>query len=164
MEVINMPITGRILLENVYYHVISRGNQKQIIFIHEDDFEKYLGLIKHFKRKYKFKIYTWCLMPNHTHLIIEVNKPPDLPKIMQGLKLAYARWFNKKYAKVGHLWQGRYKSMIINKEKYVLDCINYIEMNPVRAGIKKSPLDYAWSSYRSRVLGENKYLLDIPQF
>lgn len=153
---------GRIILDNVYYHVISRGNQKQNIFLEHGDFEKYLGLLKHYKRKYKFRLYAWCLMPNHVHLILDVNNPGDLAKIMQGLKLAYAKWFNKKYKKVGHLWQGRYKNMVIQKDNYVLDCINYIEMNPVRANIKESPLDYPWSSYRCRILGDNSSFLDKP--
>jgi putative transposase len=81
---------------------------------------------------------------------------------MQGLNLSYARWFNKKYNKVGHIWQGRYKSMIIQKDEYFLDCLNYIEMNPVRANLSQAPSDYPWSSYGVRVLGEKSTLLDIP--
>lgn len=153
---------GRILMDNVYYHVIARGNQKQNVFLQQADFEKYLGLLKHYKRRYKFRLYAWCLMPNHVHLILEVNKPKELPKIIQGLNLGYARWFNKKYNKVGHLWQGRYKSLIIQKDRYVLDCINYIEENPLRANIKQKPFEYVWSSYRPRILGERAVLLDIP--
>lgn len=103
-------------------------------------------------------------MQNHVHLILEVRKPKDLSKIIQGLNLAYARWFNKRYNKVGHLWQGRFKSMIIEKDKYVLDCINYIEANPLRANIKLTPLDYPWSSLKARVLGDKTTLLDIPRF
>jgi putative transposase len=99
-------------------------------------------------------------MPNHVHLILDVNKPSHLSKIMQGLNLAYARWFNKKYGKVGHLWQGRFKNRLIQKDRYVLDCINYIELNPIRAEIKLNPLDYNWSSYKSRVLEERPTLLD----
>ncbi|OGX40607.1 MAG: hypothetical protein A2984_02705 [Omnitrophica WOR_2 bacterium RIFCSPLOWO2_01_FULL_41_12] len=154
---------GRLILDNIYYHVISRGNQKQNVFLQECDFEKYLKLLQRYKRKYKFRLYAWSLMPNHVHLILDVNKPAELAKIMQGINLSYARWFNKKYNKVGHLWQGRYKSMIMEKDKYVLDCINYIEMNPVRANIKQTPIDYAWTSYRSRVLGAKTYLLDQPK-
>ena len=155
---------GRVLMENVYYHVISRGNQKQSVFLQEADFEKYLCLLKRYKRKYQFSLYAWCLMQNHVHLILEVRKPKDLAKIIQGLNLAYARWFNKRYNKVGHLWQGRFKSMIIEKDKYALDCINYIEANPLRANIKLTPLDYPWSSLKARVLGDKTTLLDIPRF
>lgn len=154
----------RLLLDNAYYHVMARGNQKQNIFLEDKDYEMYLQLLSHYKRKHKFKLYTWCLMPNHIHLILEINNCLDLSKIMQGLSLAYARRFNKKYGKVGHLWQGRYKSMVIQKERYVLDCISYIEMNPVRADIIQSPIDYAWSSYKLRVSGKKDYLLDSPSF
>jgi len=154
---------GRLLLENVYYHIMNRGNQKQKVFLEDADCERYLELLKRYKKRYKFKLYAWCLMPNHTHLILDISKPKELARIMQGLNLAYSRWFNHKYSKVGHLWQGRFKSMIIQKDKYVLDCINYVEMNPLRAGIKLVPLEYLWSSYRSRSLGERTYLLDNPQ-
>jgi REP element-mobilizing transposase RayT len=101
-------------------------------------------------------------MPNHVHLILELDKAAELAKIMQGLTLAYSKWFNKKYAKVGHLWQGRYKTMVIDKDKYALDCINYVERNPVRANLAQSPLDYAWSSFKCRTVGEESYLLDKP--
>lgn len=151
---------GRVILENAYYHIISRGNQKQGVFFEDKDFEKYLNLLSRYKEKYGFKVYAWCLMPNHIHLILDVDKPQDLAKVMQGLNLAYAKWFNNKYNKVGHLWQNRYKSMNIQKSQYALDCINYIEANPVRANLKQSPLDYKWSSFSARVLGKNASLLD----
>ena len=150
----------RVLMENAYYHVISRGNQKQKVFHEEGDFEKYLSLLKRYKVKFKFRLYAWCFMPNHVHLIVDVNNPSDLAKIMHGLNLAYARWFNHKYNKVGHLWQGRFKNMLIQKDQYALDCINYIELNPVRANIKQAPLDYKWSSFRQRTIGTKSGLLD----
>jgi len=155
-----MNKTHRVLLENAYYHVISRGNQKQKVFLEEGDFEKYSSLLKRYKIKFKFRLYAWCFMPNHVHLIVDVNNPTDLAKIMHGLNLAYARWFNHKYSKVGHLWQGRFKNMLIQKDQYVLDCINYIELNPVRANIKRAPLDYKWSSFKPRTIGEKSSLLD----
>jgi putative transposase len=158
-----MSKAGRLLLENVYFHVMARGNQKQATFLQDSDFNKYLALLKHYKRKYHFKLFAWCLMPNHVHLILSVNKATDLRKIMQGMTIAYVRWFNKKYGKVGHLWQGRYKSMVIQKEAYVLNCINYIEMNPVRANLTQNPMDYAWSSLRARVLGDEILILDNPE-
>ena len=158
-----MPNCCRILFENCYYHVMVRGNQKQNIFLQESDYEKYFGLLKHYKRKFHFKMYAWCLMPNHVHVILDFDDPKNLTKMMQGFNIAYVRWFNKKYGKVGHLWQGRFKSMLIQKDKYVLDCINYIEMNPVRAKITKAPVDYIWSSARARILGEKCAILDLPK-
>lgn len=151
----------RVTLDNASYHIMIRGNQKQVIFNEKEDFVKYLDLLRHYKRKYKFKLYGYCLMPNHIHLILEVKKGLDLIKIMQGLNQTYTIWFNKKYNKVGHLWQGRYKSMVIQKNKYLLDCIEYVEVNPIRANIVKSPFEYPWSSWQARV-GKKDILLDTP--
>jgi len=153
----------RLIINNASYHIMVRGNQKQITFIEEKDFAKYLDLLRHYKREYGFKLYGYCLMPNHVHLILEVEDGIDLSKIMQGLNQAYTLWFNKKYEKVGHLWQGRYKSMVIQKNKYMLDCLEYVELNPIRANISKSPFDYPWSSWKARLGYMKDGLLDAPE-
>ena len=159
-----MSRTARLLLENACYHIINRGNQKQNIFLENLDFEKYLEILKHYKNKYNFKLYAYCLMPNHIHLIIDVRKISDLAKIMQGLTQAYTAWFNDKYNKVGRLWQGRFKSMLIQKDKYLIDCLRYIELNPIRANITSSPADYPWNSWQERMLANNKFnLLNVPE-
>ena len=157
-----MPRGARILLTNMYYHIINRGNQKQSIFLAEHDFRKYLEILKHYKKKYAFKLFGYCLMPNHVHLILHPKHPDELAIFMQGLTQAYTIWFNKKYRKVGHLWQGRFKSMLIHKDNYFLDCVYYVECNPVRAELSLSPNDYTWSSYKDRVLGNRNGLLDLP--
>ncbi|MFH1269682.1 MAG: transposase [Candidatus Omnitrophota bacterium] len=151
----------RLVISNACYHIIQRGNQKQKIFLEEADFRKYLEILFHYKRKYHFKLYAYCLMPNHIHLILEVKKESDLSKIMQGIDLTYTLWFNKKYKKVGHLWQGRFKNMIIQKDGYLLDCLNYIEYNPLRANLASSPLEYEWSSWKDRTLNRKSELLDF---
>jgi len=161
VEVINMPRRTRLLIPNACYHIIQRGNQKQNIFLEGADFEKYLEILLHYKRKYVFKLYAYCLMPNHIHLIVEVKNENDLAKIMQGVSLTYALWFNKKYGKVGHLWQGRFKNMVIQKDRYLIDCLNYIEYNPVRANLVSSPLDYMWSSWKYRTLNIRSNLLNM---
>jgi len=158
-----MPRMQRLIINNASYHIMVRGNQKQITFIEEEDFAKYLDLLRHYKREYGFKLYGYCLMPNHVHLILEVEDGIDLSKIMQGLNQAYTLWFNKKYEKVGHLWQGRYKSMVIQKNKYMLDCLEYVELNPIRANISKSPFDYPWSSWKARLGYMKDGLLDAPE-
>ena len=159
-----MPRVARVLLNNACYHIINRGNQKQKVFLEESDFEKFLEILKHYKKKYNFRLYAYCLMPNHFHLIIDVRKTGDLAKIMQGLTQAYSIWFNNKYNNVGRLWQGRFKSMVIDKDKYLLDCLEYIELNPVRANIVSSPTSYSWSSWQERVLGKNEFkFLDLPE-
>ncbi len=150
----------RVLLEGVYYHVMCRGNQKQKIFLCDDDYEHFLVLLKRYKKRLSFRLFAWCLMPNHVHLVVEVPMPRDLSRLMHGMNLAYARWFNGKYGKVGHLWQGRFKSSVILKEEYALRCIEYIELNPVRAKLVADPLAYPWTSFKARVFGENSCLLD----
>ncbi len=157
-----MARIARLVIDNATYHVMVRGNQKQVTFIEKGDFLKYLEILGHYKRRYKFKLYAYCLMPNHAHLILEVQQAKDLSKIMQGLNQAYTIWFNEKYKKVGHLWQGRYKSMIIQKDKYMLACIEYVELNPIRAKISESPSGYPWTSWQAR-LNYNSELLDMPE-
>ena len=150
-----MPRGPRLISDNACYHLMVRGNQKQKTFIENEDFAKYLALLKHYKRKYRFRLYAYCLMPNHVHLIVEVERSSILGKIMQGLNQSYTIWFNKKYSKVGHLWQGRYKNMLILKDKYLLDCMEYVELNSIRANMHKSPFDHPWNSWRERT-GHNK--------
>ena len=153
---------ARILLENVCYHIINRGNQKQKVFLENSDFEKYLELLKHYKRKYGFKIFGYCLMPNHIHLLLQPDDLNMLAKIMQSLTQAYTLWFNNKYKKAGHLWQGRFKNMIVHRDDYFMQCVYYVEMNPVRASLAAVPSEYLWSSYRNRVYGNINFLLDLP--
>jgi putative transposase len=99
-------------------------------------------------------------MPNHVHLIIKIKQGKDLQKIIQGLNQTYTIWFNQKYDKIGHLWQGRYKSMLIQNNSYLIDCIEYVELNPVRAGLVKKPTSYLWSSCHSRLQSVGNELLN----
>lgn len=156
-----MPRNARLIVENACYHVMTRGNQKQNLFNEKGDYDIYLSMLKRYKSKYKFLLYGYCLMPNHVHLIIEPRRQNDLSKIMQGLSLSYAIWFNKNYAKIGHLHQDRFKSMVLYKDLYMLNCINYIEQNPVRAQIIEYPGDYKWSSYKDRVFNKKSNILDL---
>jgi putative transposase len=103
-------------------------------------------------------------MPNHIHLAAEPEDPANLPKLMLALNRTYTKYFNQKYEKVGHLWQGRYKSRIIAKDDYLFGCLSYIEANPVRAGLATDPREYRWSSYKSRNLGEDHPILDEMTF
>jgi len=161
--VVDMPRVARLILDNAPYHIMIRGNQKQTTFIEVADFLKYLELLKRYKRKYCFKLYGYCLMPNHVHLILKVKRGSDLGKIMQGLNQTYTIWFNRKYKKIGHLWQGRYKSMAIQKDEYMLECIEYVELNPVRANFSKSPFEYPWSSWQLRLGYKKDVLIDTPE-
>jgi len=154
----------RILIENACYHLIARGNQKQRIFRDQEDFKEYLERLKAYKRKFNFKLYAYCLMPNHVHLLGQIEVSKDLSKFMQGVTLSYTLFYNQKYTGVGHLWQGRFKNKVIIKDQYLVDCISYIELNPVRAEIAKIAYEYPWSSYQERVLDKECKMLDKLAF
>lgn len=141
-----MPRTTRVIMENACYHIITRGNQKQTVFRESKDYEEFLKLLGRYKRKYNFRLYSFCLMPNHVHLLVEINQAPTLSLFMKGLNLSYSLYYNFKYEKVGHLWQSRFKSKLIEKNSYLLECINYIEANPVRAYLINDINQYPWSS------------------
>lgn len=152
-----MSRTARITMENGCYHIIARGNQKQSVFLETEDYKKYLKILAKYKKRYNFKLYCFCLMPNHVHLIIEVQQAEILWKILHGLNLSYTLYFNFKYNKVGHLWQDRFKSKLIQKDDYFLKCITYIENNPLRSSLVRYLDEYPWTSYNSR---ENNKLID----
>lgn len=127
--------------------MITRGNQRQQIFNSTEDYERYLKILEDYKLKYDFLLYAYALMENHVHLLVETNTIP-LSKILQGITQRYTIYFNHRYAMVGHLFQGRYKAILCEKDPYLLALVKYIHMNPVRAGIVKSPGTYPWSSHR----------------
>ncbi len=153
-----MPRTARLLIEDGCYHVITRGIRKSQTFLDDSDYERYLKLLQKYKKQFMLKLYGWCLMPNHPHLIISSN---SLSKAMHAINFSYAQYFNYKYNKVGYLWQNRFKSYIVQKDKYLLNLVAYIEYNPVRGKMVSNPEDYKWGSYRARVLGNDEFgLLD----
>jgi len=158
-----MPRQPRIVLEGLCYHVVSRGNQQQTVFLDEMDYYKYLKYLQKYKLKYNMKLYAWCLMNNHVHMALDGVL---LSKMMHDLNLSYSQYFQFKYKKTGHVWQGRFKSYLLKNNSYMIDCINYIEYNPVRAKIVERPEEYKWSSYSARVLGKGigKELLDPITF
>lgn len=144
-----MPRRSRIVFENAFFHIFNRGLNKQAIFQDESDYKKFLILLEALKTKKQFdhSIYAYVLMPNHFHFLIQVRKTP-LKKIMSSLLTSYSMYFNRKYKRVGILFQNRYKSKLCQKESYFLGASRYIILNPVEAKIVKDPKDYLWSSYQ----------------
>lgn len=136
----------RIDYEGAFYHVIVRGNQRQRIFKDATDYQKYLQFLSTYKQRYRFFIYSYMLMSNHVHLLIEVQSNP-LSKILQGINQSYTMYFNRRYKTVGHLFQGRYKAILCDRDEYLLALVKYIHLNPVRAKIANRPEGYIWSSY-----------------
>jgi putative transposase len=140
------------------YHITARGNRRYTIFRNKENRLKYLRILEDAKEKFPFILHSYCLMTNHVHLLIEtLDEPPG--KIIQYIHYRYARYFNKKNGFEGHLFQGRFKSVIIRNNKQMVDTSCYIHLNPVRAGIATEPENYLWSSYRSFITNrENKHV------
>jgi REP element-mobilizing transposase RayT len=145
----------RIQFCGALYHVISRGNEKRDIFRDNRDRSHYLEILSRYKDELEFNLYCYVLMPNHTHLLIETPLG-NIAKIMLCVNTSYVTYFNKRHNRVGHLFQGRYKSIIVDKENYLLQLIRYIHLNPLRAGIVERLEDYRWSSHRQYLIGLDK--------
>lgn len=147
--------------EGAIYHVIARGNNKGSIFNDADDKTKYLELVKTYKEKYFFEIIAYVLMNNHLHMLIRIDRSP-LSKIMQGIQQCYTQYFNRKYKRVGHVFQQRYKAFLCQDDIYLVALIVYIHKNPERAGFPEG-ISYPWSSHKEYVF-KNKCLVDIKFF
>lgn len=148
----------RIEIPGAFYHVIARGNNKQKIFVDDEDYKNFLKRLKLYKKRFEFVIYAYALMPNHIHLLIETGEIP-LSKIMQALLFTHTQKFNRKYKKVGHLFQGRYKAILCQKETYLLELIRYICLNPVRAHLVKRPIDWRWCSFNELFQHGNEHVV-----
>jgi len=136
----------RIWYPGAKYHITCRGNKKKNIFLDKVDHLIYLDIIKEVKKRYDFLILTYCLMPNHVHLQIK-TRDIEIWRIMRGINWRYARYFNERYSTVGHVFQGRYGSKIIDNNYYNLIVNRYIHLNPVKDKLIIKPEDYKWSSY-----------------
>lgn len=130
------------------YHVITRGNDRQHVFLDDDDFAAFRGVMGRVIDRFSWLCHTYCLMNNHYHLLIETPKP-NLPDGMRQLNGVYAQGFNGRHGRCGHLFQARYRSILVEKDTHLLEVARYIVLNPIRAGIWDHPSDYRWSSYRA---------------
>ena len=138
----------RVFAPGLLYHVIVRGNQGRKTFRNDDDYRAYLDRLEKYRAQCQVRIYAYCLMPNHVHLLVETGTTP-LAKFMQGVQQSYTQHFNRRYRKVGHLFQGRYKAIICDRDKYLLALIRYIHLNAVRAKLATRPERYAYSGHNS---------------
>jgi len=138
----------RIEFPNAVYHVTSRGNARDAIFFDEEDFANFLNILCFVVKRYNWILYAYCLMSNHYHLLIET---PDgnLSSGMRQLNGIYTQQFNRRHKRVGHVLQGRYKAILVDKDSYLLELCRYIVLNPVRAGIVRHAGQWKWSSYKS---------------
>jgi putative transposase len=135
-------------------HVIQRGNNRQVCFASEQDFAAYAGWLKEYSKKYQVDIHAWVLMTNHVHLLCTPRAENAVSHMMQSLGRSYVQYFNFCYKRTGTLWEGRFKSCLVQEENYLMQLYRYIELNPVRAGMVEEPSDYVWSSYQINALGK----------
>ena len=142
-----MARQSRLILPNQPHHVIQRGNDRQLIFREPEDYQRFLGWLKEASRFYSVAIHAYVLMPDHLHLLATPSDANGLALMMQKIGRLYVPWFNNKYQRYGSLFQGRFRTSLVDTDAYLLACSRYIELNPVRANLVANPVDYPWSSY-----------------
>jgi putative transposase len=149
----------RYVLPGVPQHVIQRGNNRQPIFAADGDYRTYLTWLKAAADQHGLLIHAYVLMTNHVHLLATPEQEDSIGKTLQSLGRRYVQYFNYSYGRTGTLWEGRYRATVVQAEDYLLTCSCYIELNPVRAGMVKSPAHYRYSSYRHNAQGRADPLL-----
>lgn len=137
----------RLTIPGYAHHIIQRGNNRQPIFALNADYEELLALLEENAHKSGAAIHAYVLMSNHFHLLATPEEPESIPQMMQAVGRRYVRYFNQRQARTGTLWEGRYRSTLIQSERYLLACMAYIDLNPVRAGLAGDAADYPWSSH-----------------
>ncbi len=143
----------RLCLPDIPQHIIQRGTNRQACFTSEKDMAAYISWLDEAASKYHVAIHAWVLMTNHVHLLATPTTRDGISRMMQTLGRYYVRYFNQAYCRTGTLWEGRFKSCVVDAEAYLLKCQRYIELNPVRAGMVSFPQEYKWSSYRANGIG-----------
>lgn len=154
-----MPRRPRLVLPHIPLHLIQRGNNRQACFATDRDYRFYLEWLHEFAGETGCRVHAYVLMTNHVHLLLSPNCGESTGALMKALGQRYVQYFNRTYRRSGTLWEGRYRSCLIQAEDYLLACQRYIELNPVRAGMVAHPADYRWSSYRANAQGEENVLV-----
>lgn len=159
-----MPRIARAVAEGFPHHVVQRGNNREKVFFDKEDRDKYLSLLKKYSDKWNSPILAYCLMSNHVHLLSRPKGNESLYKMMQGATLCYTQYINRRYKRTGRLWESRYHSCIVDKERYLWAVTRYIEQNPVRAKMVKSAEDYPHSSAKAHIKGSKDEILGEELF
>jgi len=155
-----VPRMGRVVVPHYPHHVVQRGHNRQVIFAAPQDFERYLRALRELKNELGIAVYAFCLMTNHVHLLLAPGEAGALGKLMKRLAGRQTRHHNRLESRSGTLWEGRYKSSVVDRDDYLLACSRYIELNPVRARIVRLPEEYPWSSCRYRFGPDRSNWLD----
>lgn len=155
----------RLTLPNYPHHVIQRGNNRQAIFATPRHREDLLGLLRENAEKFEVAIHAYVLMDNHFHLLATPASVTGLPQMMQAVGRRYVRHFNDSQGRSGTLWEGRYKSTLIQTDRYFLACMVYLDLNPVRAGMVADPKEHSWSSHRHYIgMGQDPLVTPHPLY
>lgn len=154
-----MPRLPRLDMVGIPQHVIQRGNNRQICFTSDQDVAAYCCWLQEYAEKFSVDIHAWVFMTNHVHLLLTPHQEMSVSRLMQSLGRSYVRYYNDHYFRSGTLWEGRFKSCLVESSDYLLACYRYIEMNPVRAGLVDHPGNYHWSSYSANGMGVDVAML-----
>lgn len=152
-----MARSPRLFAPGLYYHVYTRGNNRESIFFSHADYIRFLQNLERFRESLKYKVCAYCLLSNHFHILLQVGEV-SLSKIMQVLMTAYTMYVNKKYNRVGHVFQGRFKSIVVQEESYFLQVLRYIHLNPLKAQLTDKLETYLWSSYPSYLFETDRFV------
>lgn len=155
-----MPRRPRMYLPGIPAHIVQRGNNREPCFFAEDDYRFYLDRLGSALKRYRVQLHAYVLMTNHVHLLMTPVDTIGISRVMALLGQHYVQYINRTYQRSGTLWEGRHKASLVDAEDYLFSCYRYIELNPVRAGLVKTPGAYPWSSYGHHAWGETNSLIE----
>ncbi len=159
-----MPRRARMYLPGLPYHVVQRGNNREPCFIESENYQFYLELWKALSRRYGALVHAYCLMTNHIHFLVTPDTETAISNTMKVVGSRYAQYINLKYKRTGTLWEGRHRSSLVQSDQYLLRCMRYIELNPVRAGMVNRPEEYRWSSYGVHAWGDKAWITPHAEY
>jgi len=148
-----MPRRGRLIIAGMPLHVVQRGINRSACFAADQDRSSYLFHLGRALTRFNCSLHAYCLMTNHVHLLLTARDDSGCAQLMKHVGQLHTQYMNRKYARSGSLWEGRFRSSVVQSEDYLLACYRYIELNPVRAALVSRPLDHEWSSYRANAHG-----------
>lgn len=153
-----MPRRARMYLPGLPYHIVQRGNNREACFIEVENYQFYLELWQRLAARYGVAVHAYCLMTNHIHFLVTPVNETAISNTMKVVGSRYAQYINKSYGRTGTLWEGRHRPSLVQSDRYLLTCMRYIELNPVRANMVVRPREYRWSSYRVNAFGDASFL------
>jgi len=159
-----MPRRARMYLPDLPYHIVQRGNNREVCFVEPENYQYYLELWKECSNRYGVAIHAYCLMTNHIHFLVTPEEKDSISRATRVVGSRYAYYFNKKYRRTGTVWEGRHKASLVQNERYFLICGRYIELNPVAANMVKKPEEYKGSSYRINAWGGASNLVPHAEY